>query len=376
MFSLLAATVLFFVPTNTYNIHSNIIHEWKNQVKTEGWTVNQQLIENSIFTESKTTRTNKVKFIFDKIREIKPKAVFFCGPVARIATGWSADDGHNQRCVWNDFFYNGCIEWNELTDNKNYTNPPTGLFAYKNIIGDGRFDQSYVINTAKWAVGRVDFSNLPLISRGLINNTNSYLYGKEKVPLVDENAALNDYFVRNLNYRRGLTRYENIASLSSSYLNTNELAKLKLYRTNISFIVNNNFISNNPYIGRKLFMYYLMGQDYRNSHYLSDLNEMINVVWFANYRSYEYEQTCENNPNQQGDQGNRRWLQWALFVTWGPPRADFLSGKTLADSYLNIYGKQNIYSASIQIDGDPTLPLTVIQNTNIVVNKPTGLRFK
>jgi len=347
-----AQTVLVLAASDAAERHGALLEEWRQQVVSEGWSV---LLETVPRTGSgDPERAERVVEIIRRTEQVKPRALFLFGAVARPATGFGNPDGHAPRCIWNDFPYSGSISSLGWSDRTNFPTSYT-LKVYQNAPGDGRWDQNWAINGARWAVGRVDFSGLPQLPRGLVPQ-GKYGEGEPTVPAIDEHAALEDYLRRDLAWRRGAWRPDLVAYVYSALWTEEKGGLLRSHRPEVSWTPTDRFIGS-PGAGRQLFAYASYGQDYRYSYHLADpVLGPIRGVWFANYRSYEYEQIWEGG-GQQGDQGNRRWLTRFLLVTWGPMDPLWMKGRTAADGYLAFLGTRRYRTFHHQLDGDPTLPL-------------------
>ncbi|MBL9134331.1 MAG: hypothetical protein JNK85_00620 [Verrucomicrobiales bacterium] len=363
-----AATVLLVAADDAADQHAALLDSWRSQVRAEGWEVLTEIVPRTGWNSP--DRATRALDILRLAETHQPRALFLFGAVARPATGVAAPDGHTARCVWNDFPYSGTLPSNAWTDATNH-NVSTGLNFYRNDRGDGRWDQTYLVNGARWAVGRVDFSGLPELPRGSIPE-GYYKSGSPRVPRIDEHAALADYLQRDLDWRQGRWQPDMEGIIFGSVYTPERGEMLARYRPKVTWKVTNEF-RESPWAGHEVYAYASYGQDYRYSFYLSNIeNGMIRGVWFSNLRSYEYEPIWEGG-NQQGDQGDRRWLRHFLLVTWGYPDPVWMYGTSAADGYLALLSPRRYRTPHYQLDGDPTLPLDPAQT--VKPSAPANLRL-
>lgn len=363
-----AATVLLVAAEDAAVQHAALLDAWRDQVRSEGWEVVTKTVPRTAWNSP--DRAARALDILRLAESHKPRALFLFGAVARPATGVAAPDGHTARCVWNDFPYSGTLPSTAWTDVTNH-NVVTGLNFYRNEKGDGRWDQTYFVEGARWAVGRVDFSGLPELPRGSIPE-GFHSAGSPRVPKIDEHQALADYLRRDLDWRQGRWTPDMEGVIFGSVYTEQRGTMLAQYRPKVTWKVTNEF-RESPWAGHEVYAYASYGQDYRYSFYLSNPEKgMLRGVWFSNLRSYEYEPIWEGG-NQQGDQGDRRWLRHFLLVTWGYPDPIWMYGDSAADGYIALLSPRRYRTPHYQLDGDPTLPLD--QPQLVKPTTPANLRL-
>jgi hypothetical protein len=346
------ATVLLVTAEDAAQQHAALLDLWRNQVRTEGWEVVTEVVPRTAWNTA--DRAERALQILRLAETVRPRALFLFGAVARPASGVAAPDGHTARCMWNDFPYSGTLGSSKWTDLTNH-GVVTGLNHYRNERGDGRWDQTYLVEGARWAVGRVDFSGLPEIARGSIPDGFANA-GAPRVPKIDEHTALADYLKRDLEWRQGRWKPSMEGIVFGSVWTDERGQLLANYRPKVTWKVTNEF-RESPWAGHQVYAYASYGQDYRYSFYLSSADlGMMRGVWFCNLRSYEFEPNWEGG-NQQGDQGDRRWLRHFLLVTWGYPEPAWMAGSTAADGYLAYLSPRRYRTTHHHLEGDPTLPL-------------------
>ncbi len=350
----LSKTLLLVVANNL--ISNPEFLAWKSQVVSEGWAIVEKNVEPIRWNDPR--RENMARQILAYTQEVKPKAVLFVGGVARAVTGKSAPDGHQARSQWADFIYNGSIDPSKITDNQNLVSGEI-YKQWNNVPGDGRWDHILLKGPARWSVGRVDFFDLGAMPRqGLIKNPNSYLKGTPIIPAVNEQVAVSDYFKRNIEYRTGKQKYEETFFYNNAFLEPNWLQNVKSkapWLTFKLFSTTDHTVANQDGAGKYFFGMYPFFTLYRDHHNWSNLDAMAKVVWMDDYKSFEQDPYFEEL--YPGDQGVRRWLQHALFVTYGPPDSSMLEGVNVSDSYIKTYSQPFNYEVHKEVAGDPTLPL-------------------
>ncbi len=362
-----ADTVLLIVAEDAAGRHAGLLAEWRSQVEREGWTVVEETVPRCHWRDP--NRPGLAREIMRMAERTEPKAVFLFGAVARPATGAFRPDGHPPRCMWNDFPYSGVLPADAWTDNLDH-GVESSLEFYRNEPGDGRWDPSIAVRGARWAVGRVDFSDMPELPRGRVP-AGRYRAGEPRIPAVDEHRALADYLRRDLEWRKGQWRPERKGVIFEGVASPERLEALRRNRPEIEWVTVATF-EGSPWAGRHVYAYASGGQDYRFQYHLgTEERGMIRGVWFSNLRSYEFEPIWVGG-NQQGDMGNRYWLQWFLLVTWGFPDPQWMQGATAADGYLAYLGTPGRRGMHHHLDGDPTLPLA--QRTGPRPRAPRNVR--
>ncbi|MGC8748599.1 MAG: T9SS type A sorting domain-containing protein [Candidatus Kapaibacteriota bacterium] len=170
----------------------------------EGWTVAVQYVP-----RAEQFDPQKVRQVKDLILEEYGKdpanfnSVVLIGRVAVPYSGLIAPDGHPDHLgAWPCDMYYGSIYdtyWTDFSVNNASAKDPRN----RNIPGDGKFDQSTPGSEISFAVGRIDFYNMPKFTEGELSLLRSYLnkdhlyrtgqFSTNWRGLIDDNFGANRY---------------------------------------------------------------------------------------------------------------------------------------------------------------------------------------
>ena len=148
----------------------------------DGWAVVRLDVERSM-----SALSVKELITQEWLADIEVKAVFILGHVAVPYSGNLNPDAHSDhKGAWHADVYYGATDFNfsDETVNNTVASRPEN----KNIVGDGKFDQSSLVSAVNLLeVGRVDLFNMPAFS-------------------LSDTALLRRYLDKNHNYRQGITK--------------------------------------------------------------------------------------------------------------------------------------------------------------------------
>lgn len=152
-------TILLIIDTNYKTPLSAEINILKQDLTGEGWNVLCKFVN-----ISKTDHIEIKEIIYNSLKDIPTqKSAILIGHVAVPYSGDFAFDRHrNHKGAWAADTYYGDLSgsWTDTI-----VNSQTAAFSENhNIPGDGKFDQSYIPGFLDIAIGRIDFSNLPVYS--------------------------------------------------------------------------------------------------------------------------------------------------------------------------------------------------------------------
>lgn len=158
------------------------IHKLMKDISGDGW----QVIRHDVARTVKDT-TIKAMIKNDYTTTANVKAVLLLGHVAVPYSGDLNPDGHpNHLGAWPaDVYYAELVgSW---TDGTVY-DTSAGYAANINIIGDGKWDQTYIPGITQLQVSRVDFFNMPAFSATEVQMMRSYL-AKDHIYKMDSLAV-------------------------------------------------------------------------------------------------------------------------------------------------------------------------------------------
>lgn len=152
------------------------LDQYVSDLVSEGWTVIVKYVP-----RVEQFNSNKVKQIKDIILEEYGKdpgnfsTIVLIGRVAVPYSGQIAPDGHNNHVgAWPcDMYYGSIYEtfWTDFSVNVTQASEQRN----HNIPGDGKFDQSTPGSEISFAVGRIDFYNMPKFTQGEVALLTEYL---------------------------------------------------------------------------------------------------------------------------------------------------------------------------------------------------------
>lgn len=328
--------LLAFVDERTQDRHRVLLNAWAAEVTKEGGFAVEWVRRPRVETWTSPNREASVRAILGEVQTRKPAAVMLWGAVGWAATGDYDPDGHGPRVAWTDVpFASDITTWDDVkTFDIVY---PVNLG--KNVPGDGRWDRVFDIGAsirAKRSVGRVDFSNL----RSTRPESN-----------VDEDAAMEDYLLRNLAYRRGQGFSNEVVILASLLTpTTKEWIKANVVGRTVRDLGQVDYKKPYPVAGQRLFAMYTSILPYLREGFRDASGTMMSTLWVVLLKSYA------------GDPWNvaetkRQYLRQSLVVTFGG-RHWLPNGQTVHDAYMNhCYAGRGFLVAEDTLLGDVTLRL-------------------
>ena len=172
-----SGTVLLLITQSTYNNLSSQITNFLDVIGAEGWSHRLLIVDNGLTDEEVKNE------LIATYSEAPFSNCLILGDVPIPLSGDVAPDGHVEKGgAWaSDLFY-GDIDgtWTDSLVNNTVSSWPVN----NNIPGDGKWDQSTIPSDIEVAVGRVDFSNLPVFEE-------------------NEYELLANYLEKNIAYRTG-----------------------------------------------------------------------------------------------------------------------------------------------------------------------------
>jgi hypothetical protein len=176
------------------------IAQLMKDLEMDGWEVDTLLIPRS--TNAVTLKAKVINW-YDSVYD-NSQTLFILGHIAVPYSGNKAHDGHSiHKGAWPaDVFYG---ELNGIWTDETVNDTSAEREVYRNIPGDGKYDQTLIPTSVEIEVGRVDFYDLPAFSDNEIELTRRYL---------NKNHA---FRTGELNYpRRGLVE-NNFTSYSEGF---------------------------------------------------------------------------------------------------------------------------------------------------------------
>lgn len=160
--------LLLVVESITSDSLMNELIDFQEAISNDGW-----LVDNIIVDKGESPIEVKSKILAGNT-ESNLRAVLLLGDVAVPHSGNINPDAHNDhKGGWSADLYYGDIdgEWSDSeVDNNTAVDP-----RVRNIPGDGNFDQSFIPSDIEIAVGRVDFSELPIFVENEFELLRNYL---------------------------------------------------------------------------------------------------------------------------------------------------------------------------------------------------------
>lgn len=169
-----------------------VLNTYMNDLSGDGWAIIR-------YDVSRDAEVADIKKLIVDTYEANSdvKAVQLIGHIAVPYSGNIAPDGHtpDHLGAWPADVYYGDIDgrWTDVSVN----NPNAHRDLNKNIPGDGKWDQNVIPSTLELQIGRLDFSDLPLVPRteielleNYINKAHSFKQGQlsiSKKAVVDDN---------------------------------------------------------------------------------------------------------------------------------------------------------------------------------------------
>jgi PKD repeat protein len=223
-------TQIIIVENSVYEQLSSSIEAYQSQLESES-------IESILVTVNIDDSVESVKAQILEAAGVASGnniSVFLLGNVPVPYSGNIGPDGHSNHIgAWPSDGYYADLDgnWTDLS----VTNVTGGSTRTHNIPGDGKFDQSTFPSTVELAIGRADFSALPLFSDGEVKLTEKYLqknidFRNGNIPtqyrgLVENNFGLAEGFgqngYKNINAllgRENTLRFDYDSLLTDSYL--------------------------------------------------------------------------------------------------------------------------------------------------------------
>ncbi|MFT7036692.1 MAG: hypothetical protein ACJA2S_005229 [Cyclobacteriaceae bacterium] len=171
--------ILLLVDSEAADFASESLSDYMDVLLSEGWMP-------WLVPVAKTASVQEVKSLILQY-DVNLKAlttVLLMGDIAVPNAGDINPDGHtDHKGAWPADIYYGDLDglWTDQTVNNTSSNYP----RLHNIKGDGNFDQDYIPSEIELAIGRLDFSELPVF------NLNEY-------------ELLDRYLKRNIDFRIGV----------------------------------------------------------------------------------------------------------------------------------------------------------------------------
>jgi len=162
---------LILLVDNTFSASlAGPLEQLRQDLEADGWTVLRHDV-------SRYASVPSIKSIIISDYNADPqntKMVFLVGHVPVPYSGNLAPDGHwEHQGAWSADTYYGDVD-GTWTDNQAYVTYASDPRNH-NVPGDGKFDQSTIPSSVELAVGRVDFSNLPVFSQNETTLLGNYL---------------------------------------------------------------------------------------------------------------------------------------------------------------------------------------------------------
>ena len=186
------------------------IERYITDVKAEGWTTTEVVVNKEITAE-------EVKNAILEVYNTDPnnyKMLTIIGHVPVPYSGNIGPDGHsNHNGAWPCDGYYGDTNGNWTDSSVNNTS--ASQTRNHNIPGDGKWDQSSFPSQLEMAVGRIDFSNLPLFEESEIELTKRYLDKNHAFRIGELRSISRGVVENNFNLAEGFGQngYRNISAL-------------------------------------------------------------------------------------------------------------------------------------------------------------------
>ncbi len=350
--------ILLVLTQTTYQNVENKILEFQDILTADGWPNRILIVPNGLLVSEVKSR------ILEEF-DIQPFTnCLLLGDVPIALSGDVAPDGHTtKRGAWAADLYYGDIdgEWTDSLVNTTVSPWPVN----NNIPGDGKLDQSTIPSDIDIALGRVDFSNLPIFEE-------------------DEYELLSKYIDKNIAYR---TKEKEIRRRAAIYnINPWEGALGQNGIRNFSTIVSPDSILYDDFapLWEESFLWlYAASSGFHNllftvttSEELSQrpLKAVFTNFFGSRFGNYDYEDNFMRSALGSGDVLSSCWV--------GAPHWYFHSmamGYSLGHATITTQNNDTIYSSgnnvkSIHVNllGDPTLklfPMEKIANLDLVENQ-------
>lgn len=189
--------LLVLVDKTLYGSLATELEQYKEDLVKEGWyVVVREVPRAETFSKEAVSETKDII-----LQEAQPNMTIFL--VGRVAVPYSGNlnpDAHPDHLgAWPADLYYGDpnnASWTDFSVN----NTAAKRAENQNIPGDGKFDQSGIPNDIQFAVGRVDFYNMPAFTQ-------------------TELQLIKNYFEKNRKYRIGLTKPKTKCVIDDNFQN-------------------------------------------------------------------------------------------------------------------------------------------------------------
>lgn len=295
-------------------------------------------------TVQQVSRSTPPSEVMAMIHDFRPDAVQLVGSAPMFPTGFNAYDGHESRCVWGDVPYTGAFIKAKLVDEKNHKHTRTTPDSYRNVAGDGRYDNVFG-GRMLWPVGRIDFSRLVEFNPSMKRPD-----GKVCWPAINESDALSDYFRRNFEYRIKPASRKVDAHVCGGNFTAAHMKRLQARCPRFSWFYKSTggLLEGQDVDG---FVYGSLGSRYWYKYERG--GKMLSAFWHNCHSSKQYEYLHDGA-------GIRRSLTWALVSTWGYADAYWSptnKDSTVADVAKSSWARYGTISLAASLCGDITLRL-------------------
>jgi hypothetical protein len=198
--------LLIVITSSTLNQIEPALNEYLAVVGTDGW-------QSSILTIDDNTTVSEVKAAIVTAHSFNSfSAVLLLGDVPIPHSGDIKPDGHpDHRGAWSADIYYGDLNGTWTDTDVTITQAANDI--NDNVPGDGKWDQSFLPSDVEVAVGRVDFSNMPVFNQDEYQLLREYLQKdiayRTKQVSINQRAAM-----RNTNPWRGALGQNGIRNFS------------------------------------------------------------------------------------------------------------------------------------------------------------------
>lgn len=174
------------------------LKRFENDLEGDGW----QVIRHDVASSASVVSVKELIKTDYALDPVNTKSVFLFGHVPVPYTGniaWDGHGDHNGAWPCDGYYADMTGVW---TDNT-VVSTQASRVENRNIIGDGKFDQSYFPALTTLQIGRVDLSNMPdfketeeFLLRRYLNRNHDYrhkLFTAEQRALIDNNFGLDGF---------------------------------------------------------------------------------------------------------------------------------------------------------------------------------------
>ena len=213
-----AENLLLLVDDYVYSNLNQKVNEYKKLFIADGYRVTLLSVPRQDSFD--TVNIKLTKHLIDSINQIEPLSyITILGHAAVPYSGYDAVDGHPDHIgAWpcDAFYVQFHDHWSDSLVDAHSAADPRNI----NIPGDGKFDQLFIYDSVKIAIGRIDFSNLPDLYKSelqlysdYIDRVSAYKHGEL---LLNKSAAIADGFGTDYNEITAAEGWQNGLSLFGS----------------------------------------------------------------------------------------------------------------------------------------------------------------